>query len=74
MKPKTTPKIYRILALAAAVVLAGLYIATLVLAVTGNENTMNMLTASLFATIGVPGFLYVFRMAVRLFRKDGPES
>ena len=29
MKPKTTPKIYRILALAAAVVLAGLYIATL---------------------------------------------
>ena len=74
MKPKTTPKIYRILALAAAVVLAGLYIATLVLAVTGNENTMNMLTASLFASIVVPVFLYVFRMAVRLFRKDGPES
>ena len=74
MKPKTTQKIYRILALAAAVVLAGLYIATLVLAVTGNENTMNMLTASLFASIAVPVFLYVFRMAVRLFRKDGPES
>ena len=74
MKPKTTPKIYRILALAAAVVLAGLYIATLVLAVTGNENTMNMLTASLFASIAVPVFLDVFRMAVRLFRKDGPES
>ncbi|HJC47786.1 MAG TPA: hypothetical protein IAA04_07010 [Candidatus Lachnoclostridium pullistercoris] len=61
----TTPTSHRVLALIGALILAGLYVTTLILAVTGNEHTMGMLTASLFASIVVPVFLYVARMVTK---------
>lgn len=74
MNQKPTPTCRRLLALAAAIILAGLYILTLLFAVTGNENTMGMLMASLFASIAIPIFIYVFQLASKVFRKGNSHK
>ncbi len=70
MERKPVSKFQRILALAAAVILIGLYLLTLILAVTGSPDTMNYLLASLFASIVIPVFLYVLRMVIKLSQKQ----
>ena len=62
-------KARRVLALAGALILAALYLATLILAVTGSEHTMGLLMATLFASIAVPVFIYVVQLAVKACQK-----
>ena len=62
-------KARRVLALAGALILAALYLATLILAVTGSDHTMRLLMASLCASIAVPVFIYVVQLAMKAFQK-----
>ena len=50
-------------------ILAALYLAILILAVTGSEHTMGLLMATLFASIAVPVFIYVVQLAMKAFQK-----
>ena len=52
----------RILALTGAILIAGMYIATLILALTGNGNTMNLFLLSILLTIMVPLIIHFFLM------------
>ena len=55
-------KIKRILAILGAIILAGLYISTIVCALSSNENYMDMLMASVYATVIIP-VLIVMRIS-----------
>ena len=74
-KPKNTP-VRRVLALLGAVLLAGLYIATLIFALMDSPLAGSLLRASLFATFFIPIILYTVVMVGRLLkkRKEEPEE
>ena len=58
-------KIKRILAILGAIILAGLYISTIVCALSSNENYMDMLMASVYATVIIGADLaysFVYKM------------
>ena len=63
------PRIKRIMALAGVILIIALYVITLILAICGNENTLNLLTASLFATVIVPVLIWVYTFIYRLLEK-----
>lgn len=67
-------KLKRICALAGAILLAGMYIATLVLALIGNAATQNMLMASIVCTVLVPVVLYAMILTTRVFGNSGSDS
>ena len=52
----------RILALTGAILIAGMYIATLILALTGSGNTMNLFLLSILLTIMDPLIIHFFLM------------
>lgn len=60
----------RILALAGALVLAGLYLAALILAFSGSSHAPRMLMAALFASIVLPVLIYVYQMVWKGIHKD----
>lgn len=64
MKRKVTPR--QIFAIAAIVLLAGLYIACLVLALIHNEAAFRLLQLTLVLTVLVPVTIYVLMMFYRL--------
>lgn len=64
----------RILALAGIIILAGLYITTLLLAVFGNENTTPWFMASICATIVVPILLWVYSWLYKMLKKDVSDA
>ena len=55
-------KAKRIAALTGVILLAGMYLLTLILAVLGNENTVNLFIASVACTIMVPIMIHLFMM------------
>ena len=63
----------RILALAGAVILAVMYIITLVFALSGSENYWGMLMASVAATIIVPVVIYGYTLVYRLLKGRTPD-
>lgn len=67
-------KIKRILALAAVAVIALLYLAVLVLAFTGNEQTGELLLIAIVATVVLPVLLYIYLWLFRLFHKQEEED
>ncbi|RGZ00661.1 hypothetical protein [Clostridium sp. AM58-1XD] len=60
----------RILALTAVVLIALLYLATLILAFTGSPNTPRLLMASLFCTIVIPVIIYAWQMVLKIRDKE----
>ena len=56
----------RILALAGAVLLFGMYVVVLILGLTGNENTVGWLMAAIACTIIIPVLLYAMQMIARV--------
>lgn len=62
-------KLKRILALLGVVLLAGLYLTTLILAICGNSNTMNVFIASIVATAVIPVLLWAYSMIYRLLKE-----
>lgn len=69
-------KIKQILALIGVILLAALYVTTLILAITDNSGTMNMFFASVVATIIIPVLIWAYTLIYRLTRgnKDSDEK
>lgn len=68
-------KIKRILALAGVFLLAGLYLATLLCAIFAKENFMQMLMASLYASVIIPVLMWAYSLIYRLVhKKDGDKA
>jgi dolichyl-phosphate-mannose--protein O-mannosyl transferase len=63
-------KIKQLLALAGVVVLVGLYAATLICALSQNENYMNLLMASVYATVIIPVLLWAYSFIYSLLKKN----
>ena len=55
-------KVKRIMALIGVILIAGMYAATLVLALAGSEDTMNLFMLSVLLTIMVPLIIHLFMM------------
>lgn len=67
-------KFKQILAIITIVLLAGLYIATLVLAIIGNEHTNGWFMACIFATIVVPIIMWVIQWLYKMVKKKASEN
>ena len=63
-------KLKQITALIGVIALAGLYVSTLVLALIGTEQCINLLKAAVYATIVLPVLLWAYSFIYRLIRKD----
>lgn len=63
-------KIKRILALTGAIVLAGMYISTLIFALLDRSETLGLLKASIACTIILPVLLYAYILVYKITRKD----
>ena len=66
-------KTKRIFALLGVVLIAALYLITLVLSFSSHPNADRWLMASLFATIAVPLFLYIMLWLSRVLNKNDEE-
>lgn len=64
-------KLKRILALMGVVILAGLYLCTLIFSMMGGELAMGLFRASVFCTVAVPIMLYVYMMVYKVLRGRG---
>ena len=62
-------KLKRILALLGAVLLAGMYLITIVLAFMDHTATWDWLMASVICTIVIPCFLYAYILIYRYLKK-----
>ncbi len=62
-------KMKRILALAGAVLLAGLYLITLILAFADPTASKDWLKASVVCTVVIPIFLYAYLLIYRYLKK-----
>lgn len=67
-------KVKQILALIGVVVLIGLYVSTIFCAVSSSENFMNLLMASIYATVIIPVLLWAYSFIYNLTRKDEDEK
>ncbi|MGN0341475.1 MAG: hypothetical protein ACI4DO_01670 [Roseburia sp.] len=66
-------KIKQILAICIVILLVGLYIATLIFAVIGSENTLGMFKAALYSTFILPVLLWAYGLVYRLLKNHGDE-
>lgn len=64
----------RILAVIGIILLVGLYVTTLVCAIVGTENTMNILMASIYATIVIPAIIWIYEMIYRHAKRNHDEN
>lgn len=62
-------KVKQILAILGVVLLLGLYVITLIMAVTDNTSTLSMLEASIVATILIPILMWAYSFIYRLLKK-----
>ena len=70
-------RVKQILAIIGLVIIAGLYITTLVLALTGSESTKSLFLVSIVCTIVVPLIMYIFTWAFKLAKgntENTPED
>lgn len=63
-------KTKQILALVGVILLVGLYIVTLILAITDNSGTLNMFFASVVATVIIPVLIWAYTFIYRLIHDD----
>lgn len=67
-------KIKQILALIGAIILIGLYISTLVCALSSSDNFMNLMMASIYATVIIPVLLWAYSFIYKLLKKDSSSD
>ena len=63
-------KIKQILAIIGVIILAGLYISTIVCAVSASENFMNMLMTSIYASVIIPVLIWAYSFIYKLIKKE----
>jgi amino acid transporter len=61
-------KVKQILAIIGVILLVSLYLTTLILAIFGNPNTMNLFFASIVATVVIPVLFWAYSMIYRLLK------
>ena len=64
----------RILALAAAILLFGMYLSTLIFALMGSPHSIDLLWASVACTIILPVLLYAYTLVFKLTLHDEPDQ
>lgn len=62
-------KIKQILAISGCILLIALYVSTLVFALIGSSDAMNLFRASIYATIVVPVLIWAYSFIYRLLKK-----
>lgn len=62
-------KVKQILAIVLVIILIGLYITTLIMAIIDHTETLNMLKASMFATVVIPVLIWAYTLVYRLLKK-----
>ena len=67
-------KFKQVLAIITIVLLVGLYLATLLLAITGNEHTNGWFMACIFATIVVPIIMWVIQWLYKMVKGKAAEN
>ena len=67
-------KVKQILAITGIIVLVGLYISTIVCALSASDNFMNMLMASIYASVISPVLIWVYSFIYKLIKKDSEEK
>lgn len=67
-------KTKRILALIGAILLFGMYACTLIFALSGSENSTNLLMASIACTIFVPVILYAYQLLYKVLKGKGSDE
>ena len=63
-------KARQLLAILGIVILVGMYVATLVCALSGSENFMSMLMASIYASAVIPVLIWALTFLYKLMKKD----
>ena len=64
----------RILAWTGIIILAGLYLSTIILAIIGTEASLTLLKASVLCTLGFPCLIYGYQLVYRVFKKHEEET
>lgn len=67
-------KIKQILAILGCILLVDLYVSTLVFALIGSEDTMNLFRASVYATVVVPVLIWAYSFIYRLLKNHFGDS
>ncbi len=67
-------KVKRIIALLGIILLLALYVATLILAIIGSEEALNLLKAAIYATVVLPVLLWAYSFIYRLIKKHYGED
>ena len=67
-------KVKQILAMIGVIVLVGLYVATIVCAVSASENFMNMLMASIYASVVMPVLIWAYSFIYKLIKKNSEDK
>ena len=67
-------KAKRILAILGIIVLVGLYLTTLACAIFAKDNVMNLLMASLYATVVIPVLIWAYTFIYKLMKKDSKNE
>lgn len=67
-------KFRQILAIIGIVILVGMYVATIICALSANENFMSMLMASIYASIVIPVIIWAFTFIYKLIKKDDLDT
>ena len=63
-------KVKQILAIIGIIVLVGLYVSTIVCALSSSDNFMNLLLASIYATVIIPVLIWAYSFIYKLLMKD----
>lgn len=63
-------KVKQVLALAGVVILVGLYASTLICALSASEYFMDLVMASVYATVVIPVLLWAYSFLYKLIKKD----
>ena len=67
-------KVKQILAIAGIIVLVGLYISTIICALSASDNFMNMLMTSIYASVIIPVLIWAYSFIYKLIKKDSEEK
>ena len=67
-------KVKQILAIIGIVVLVGLYVSTIVCALSSSDNFMNLLLASIYATVIIPVLIWAYSFIYKLLKKDQDDE
>lgn len=67
-------KTRQVLAILGVILLAGMYVSTLIFALIDHSRTLGLLKASIALTILVPVLLYAYTLIFKLTKKDDSDS